>query len=47
MALSLDVSKTDGVFVVECRGRIVFGAESDELTRISHAGERERVTAEN
>ena len=34
MALSLDVFKTDGVVVVHCRGRIVFGVESDELRRV-------------
>jgi anti-sigma B factor antagonist len=34
MALSLEVSKTDGVVVVRCSGRIVFGKESDELRRV-------------
>lgn len=31
MALDLDVSKTGDIAVVRCRGRIVFGAETDEL----------------
>ena len=31
MSLLLDVSKTDDVAVVRCRGRIVFGEESDQL----------------
>ena len=34
MALILEVSKIDGVVVVQCRGRIVFGEESDELRRV-------------
>jgi anti-sigma B factor antagonist len=34
MALSLDVSKTKGIAVVRCRGRIVFGTETDELRRV-------------
>jgi anti-sigma B factor antagonist len=31
MALNLDVSKTDDIRVIRCRGRIVFGEEADEL----------------
>jgi anti-sigma B factor antagonist len=31
MALELDVSKSGDVAVVRCRGRIVFGEESDDL----------------
>ena len=31
MSLHLDVSRTDDVAVVRCRGRIVFGEESDQL----------------
>jgi anti-sigma B factor antagonist len=31
MALNLHISKTDGITVVQCRGRIVFGEEADEL----------------
>jgi anti-sigma B factor antagonist len=31
MSLHLDVSRTDDVAVVRCRGRIVFGEEADEL----------------
>ena len=34
MALNLDVSKTDGIAVIRCRGRIVFGEEADELRRV-------------
>jgi hypothetical protein len=34
MALGLDVSRTDDVAVVRCRGRIVFGEEADELRRV-------------
>jgi anti-sigma B factor antagonist len=34
MALNLDVSRTEGIAVVRCRGRIVFGDEADELRRI-------------
>ena len=34
MALNLDVSRTDDIAVVRCRGRIVFGEEADELRRI-------------
>jgi anti-sigma B factor antagonist len=34
MALHLDVSRTEGIAVVRCRGQIVFGDEADELRRI-------------
>src|SRR5215467_1943893 len=34
MALKLDVSRTDDIAVVRCRGRIVFGEEADELRRV-------------
>jgi anti-sigma B factor antagonist len=34
MALNLDVSRTDDIAVVRCRGRIVFGVEADELRRV-------------
>jgi len=34
MALNLEVSKTKGIAVVRCRGRIVFGEEADELRRV-------------
>lgn len=34
MALILDVSRTHDIAVVRCRGRIVFGAEADELRRV-------------
>jgi len=34
VALKLDVSKTEDIAVVRCRGRIVFGEEADELRRI-------------
>ena len=34
MALKLDVSRTDDIAVVRCRGRIVFGKEADELRRV-------------
>src|ERR1700746_1020424 len=33
MALKLNVSRTDDIAVVRCRGRIVFGKEADELRR--------------
>jgi anti-sigma B factor antagonist len=33
MALNLDVTKTEDIAVVRCRGRIVFGEEADELRR--------------
>ena len=32
--LELDVSRTDDVAVVRCRGRIIFGEEADELRRV-------------
>jgi len=31
MPLQLDISRTDDIAVVRCRGRIVFGEESDDL----------------
>jgi anti-sigma B factor antagonist len=34
MALNLDVSRTQDIAVVRCRGRIVFGVEADELRRV-------------
>ena len=34
MALILDVSRTEDIAVVRCRGRIVFGEEADELRRV-------------
>lgn len=34
MALNLDVSRTEDIAVVRCRGRIVFGKETDELRRV-------------
>src|SRR5262244_576002 len=34
MAVSLEVSKIKGIAVVQCRGRIVFGEEADELRRV-------------
>ena len=34
MPLNLDVSRTNDIAVVRCRGRIVFGEESDELRRV-------------
>jgi len=34
MSLNLDVSKTKGIAVIRCRGRIVFGEEADELRRV-------------
>src|SRR5215472_14428195 len=33
MALNLEISRTDDIVVVRCRGRIVFGKEADELRR--------------
>jgi len=33
MALTLNISRTDDIVVVQCSGRIVFGDESDELRR--------------
>ena len=35
MALKLDFSRTEGIAVVRCRGRIVFGEEADELRRVT------------
>src|SRR5499427_10337551 len=34
MALNLEASRTEGIAVVRCRGRIVFGEEADELRRV-------------
>jgi anti-anti-sigma factor len=34
MALKLDVTRAKDIAVVRCRGRIVFGEEADELTRV-------------
>src|SRR5213593_1398494 len=34
MSLHLDVSRTEGIAVVRCRGRIVFGEEADDLRRV-------------
>ena len=34
MALNLDISRTEDIAIVRCRGRIVFGEESDELRRV-------------
>ena len=34
MALSVDVSRTEHIAVVHCRGRIVFGEEADEFRRV-------------
>jgi anti-sigma B factor antagonist len=34
MALNLDVSRTEDIAVVRCRGRIVFGEEADELRMV-------------
>ena len=34
MALNLDVSTTEGIAVIRCRGRVVFGEEADELRRV-------------
>ena len=33
MALTLNISRSDDIVVVQCSGRIVFGDESDELRR--------------
>ena len=35
MALKFDVTRTKGIVVVRCRGRIVFGEEADELRRVT------------
>jgi|SRR5581483_3701863 anti-anti-sigma factor len=34
MALIFDISKIQGITVIRCRGRIVFGVEDDELRRV-------------
>jgi anti-sigma B factor antagonist len=34
LSLKLEVSRTDDISVVWCRGRIVFGEEADELRRV-------------
>jgi anti-sigma B factor antagonist len=34
MALNLDVSRTEDIAVVRCRGRIVFGEEADDLRQV-------------
>jgi anti-sigma B factor antagonist len=34
MVLDLDISRTEDIVVVRCRGRIVFGEEADELRRV-------------
>jgi anti-sigma B factor antagonist len=34
MDLNLDISRTEDIAVVRCRGRIVFGEEADELRRV-------------
>jgi len=34
MVLNLDVSRTEDIAVVRCRGRIVFGKEADEVRRV-------------
>ena len=34
MALTLDILRTEGIVVVQCSGRIVFGEEADELRRV-------------
>src|SRR5713101_10122234 len=34
LVLNLDVSRTADIAVVRCRGRIVFGVETDELRRV-------------
>jgi len=33
MPLKLDVSRAEGIAIVKCRGRIVFGEETDDLRR--------------
>ena len=45
MTLNLDVSRTEDIAVVRCRGRIVFGEEADELRRVvlSLLNETERI----
>jgi hypothetical protein len=34
MPVNLDVSRSNNIAVVRCRGRIVFGDEADELRRV-------------
>jgi anti-sigma B factor antagonist len=34
MALNIDISTDNGIAVVRCRGRVVFGEEADELRRV-------------
>lgn len=34
MALNLDITRTEDIAIVRCRGRIVFGEEADELRRV-------------
>ena len=34
MTLTLDISGIDDIVIVQCRGRIVFGKEADELRRV-------------
>jgi len=34
MSLKLEVSRIEGIAIVRCRGRIVFGEEADELRRV-------------
>jgi anti-sigma B factor antagonist len=34
MALNIEISRDNDIAVVRCRGRIVFGEESDELRRV-------------
>ena len=34
MALNLEIARTGDIAVVQCRGRIVFGEEADELRRV-------------
>ena len=34
MSLTLDISRTRDIAVIQCRGRIVFGEETDELRRV-------------
>ena len=34
MALNLDVGRSEDIAIVWCRGRIVFGEETDELRRV-------------
>jgi anti-sigma B factor antagonist len=34
MPVNLDVSRSNNIAVVRCRGRIVFGEEADELRRV-------------